>query len=504
MESVFWAAQVNSDMPLRPSLVFSVCCALLVVAGPAAGQPLLSQTADTSTPGPAVSDDLTGPVPGQVVTGDRSERGMPAEIPVAARQTASPSDPQQRWFVQLRPNGDARWTISVTFQLDSQADRDAFLSIAEDFDDGNGDPLAIKAFRNATEWASEATGRSMALQDVERRSRIENDTGVLVQSFTWTNFAERNGSRLAVGDAFNTTSGTWLNDLSADQTLLIAPPSGYTVIDAPPVATEDRAKKWAGPVDLDGRNPWVIFEANEGVTPTTTTPTPNSPTTTTPTPNSPTTTTLTPTTGATTTTPGNGPASRLLPIAVLFGIGIALVAAYFLHRDPGSGAGPASPDSGGSGGTSAQSGGGEPGSDTATTDSGLSSESSTDPSVTGTVAGDTATGSGQGAKAGGGGEAGAGAKAGATADAGAEGETAADDEIDPGLLSDEERVERLIEQNGGRMKQATIVKETGWSNAKVSQLLSAMDEDDRIDKLRLGRENLISFPDEDVTDLESE
>lgn len=67
------------------------------------------------------------------------------------------------------------------------------------------------------------------------------------------------------------------------------------------------------------------------------------------------------------------------------------------------------------------------------------------------------------------------------------------------LLSDEEYVEALIEHNGGRMKQATIVRETGWSNAKVSQLLSAMAEEGRIEKLRIGRENLISFPDEDDT-----
>jgi hypothetical protein len=76
------------------------------------------------------------------------------------------------------------------------------------------------------------------------------------------------------------------------------------------------------------------------------------------------------------------------------------------------------------------------------------------------------------------------------------------DGIDEELLSDEERVERLLEHNGGRMKQANIVKETGWSNAKVSQLLSSMEEAGRIDKLRIGRENLISFPDEDVTDIE--
>ncbi|AKH96712.1 helix-turn-helix transcriptional regulator [Halanaeroarchaeum sulfurireducens] len=68
---------------------------------------------------------------------------------------------------------------------------------------------------------------------------------------------------------------------------------------------------------------------------------------------------------------------------------------------------------------------------------------------------------------------------------------------DPELLSDEERVERLLRENDGRMKQAHIVEETRWSNAKVSQLLSSMAEEGRVEKLRLGRENIISLPDED-------
>ncbi|GAB3667957.1 helix-turn-helix transcriptional regulator [Halopiger thermotolerans] len=78
----------------------------------------------------------------------------------------------------------------------------------------------------------------------------------------------------------------------------------------------------------------------------------------------------------------------------------------------------------------------------------------------------------------------------------------ADDDIDPELLSDEERVHRMLKRNGGRMKQATIVKETGWSNAKVSQLLSQMDEDGEIDKLRIGRENLITLPEVDPTEVD--
>ncbi len=74
--------------------------------------------------------------------------------------------------------------------------------------------------------------------------------------------------------------------------------------------------------------------------------------------------------------------------------------------------------------------------------------------------------------------------------------------VDPELLSDEERVERLLERNGGRMKQSNIVEETGWSSAKVSQLLSKMDQDGRIDKLRIGRENLIALPEENITEME--
>ncbi|SFH49040.1 hypothetical protein SAMN04488066_105197 [Halorubrum aquaticum] len=84
-------------------------------------------------------------------------------------------------------------------------------------------------------------------------------------------------------------------------------------------------------------------------------------------------------------------------------------------------------------------------------------------------------------------------------DPGGEGEDGEPEE-DLSLLSDEERVERLLDRNGGRMRQADIVGETGWSDAKVSQLLSAMADEGRVEKLRLGRENLISLPDDPDAD----
>ena len=81
-----------------------------------------------------------------------------------------------------------------------------------------------------------------------------------------------------------------------------------------------------------------------------------------------------------------------------------------------------------------------------------------------------------------------------TADPAAADSSAAPDSIDDEeLLSDEDRVVALIRENGGRMKQVDIVDETGWSKSKVSMLLSEMESDGTISKLRVGRENIISL-----------
>jgi len=83
-------------------------------------------------------------------------------------------------------------------------------------------------------------------------------------------------------------------------------------------------------------------------------------------------------------------------------------------------------------------------------------------------------------------------------DGGAAAERPADVAAEPAvpeeeLLTDEDRVTKLLEENGGRMKQVDIVDETGWSKSKVSMLLSDMEDDDQISKLRVGRENIISL-----------
>lgn len=68
---------------------------------------------------------------------------------------------------------------------------------------------------------------------------------------------------------------------------------------------------------------------------------------------------------------------------------------------------------------------------------------------------------------------------------------------EPEFLTDEDRVLSLLEEHEGRMKQVKIVEQTDWSKSKVSMLLSEMEDEGTISKLRVGRENIISLAGEE-------
>jgi hypothetical protein len=66
-------------------------------------------------------------------------------------------------------------------------------------------------------------------------------------------------------------------------------------------------------------------------------------------------------------------------------------------------------------------------------------------------------------------------------------------------LTDEDHVRQVLAANGGRCKQSRIVEELEWSKSKTSRVLSRMAADDRVEKLRIGRENVIELTDEERT-----
>lgn len=67
-------------------------------------------------------------------------------------------------------------------------------------------------------------------------------------------------------------------------------------------------------------------------------------------------------------------------------------------------------------------------------------------------------------------------------------------DVDDPMLTDSERVARLIATEGGRMRQSALVAHTGWSKARVSRLLAVMAERGTVLKVPVGRENVICLP----------
>jgi hypothetical protein len=65
------------------------------------------------------------------------------------------------------------------------------------------------------------------------------------------------------------------------------------------------------------------------------------------------------------------------------------------------------------------------------------------------------------------------------------------------LLSPEERVLRLLEENGGRVKQKVVTEELDWSAARTSQVVGDLRDAGKVESFRLGRENVLKFPDDE-------
>jgi len=351
---------------------------------------------------------------------------------------ATPSHDGTTIEIEIQPNGDAVWTVAARYNLSTANDTAAFERLRSEFETGDANVgLSADLFREAAARVAQRTGRDMAIANVNRSSRLTvangSQVGVLSLRFTWTNFAVVEGEVISVGSAFE---GGWFGDLAATQTLRIAPPSGYGVETAQPsTGIVGGTLQWEGPQAFGPGQPAVEFAP------------PASPTT------------------PTTPPPENGIpwAYTAIGFVGLVIAGILLVAwqgGYLGGGRAGSGSdeqpGPGDGDAAASGSAARR--------NDSSPDSGPATEPATEPEeATGEPTGDR--------------------------------EAAAD--VDTDLLSDEERVEHILQEHGGRMKQAQIVEETRWSNAKVSQLLSAMAEEGRVQKLRIGRENLISLPEYD-------
>ncbi|WP_339102238.1 hypothetical protein [Haloterrigena salinisoli] len=362
--------------------------------------------------------------------------------------------------LNVTESGDVRWTIESRFYL-SANETDAFEQYAEAVSNGDrGGGYDVDQYDQFRVDAERSTGREMAFENErwneprteplvsEGSGSDDRKLGIISYSFTWTNFATVDDQRIHFGDAFVTDNGVWLPFLDDGQRLVIESPANYG-IDTAPAEVQNGAVVYDGYLNFSKADFQMVFLRSSSTS----------------------------TPGA---SPGPEPPSESASfvtverVAAAFGgfVLVIVVASLAISRyqrsawfddasatgkSPAGTARPRSTETDGSG-TAAVARRDDP--------AGIEHEFDETEAVNDGPAAD------------------------------------GDGSIDDELLSDDERVRRLLERNGGRMKQATIVKETGWSDAKVSQLLSEMDDDDRIQKLRIGRENLITLPDVDPTEVD--
>ncbi|WP_435334117.1 helix-turn-helix transcriptional regulator [Haloarchaeobius sp. TZWWS8] len=428
---------------------------------------------------------------GATVQGGAQPATQVGSTDVSAVAPFEPADPATVIEVNLTQSGDAEWSITYRYRLTGENETTAFRQYARDVEGGSADTrFSRSTFERFAAQASAWTGRKMEIRNAGWKkpsigpvpasgtptttvasttadvnttasptpAEPETKIGELTYTFTWTNFSKVEDDKIVVGDAFGTENETWFPRLYEGQRLVINEPPNYAITNSPAnKGADDSSLVWDGPQTFDPgyiEATWVRVDSPPGTDPD--------------------------------EEPEQGFPFLIVGIGVLVvlvGTGSYLFARWQTEREFGE------PKPTPNGGTTADDGDapGATSSPTATVEAG---EAETRVSEAAGAAADTTA---------------AGAKA-ATADEDREDDSEpeeAEEAIDPELLSDEERVLRMLRKNGGRMKQANIVKETGWSNAKVSQLLSGMDEDGEIEKLRIGRENLITLPGETIGDFDN-
>ncbi|NHN47525.1 hypothetical protein G9464_07940 [Halostella sp. JP-L12] len=343
--------------------------------------------------------------------------------------------------IAVHANGSATWTLEVRTRLTTDADVEDYEAFRERVRENRS--RYLDPFRDRMEGvvanAGEATGREMAAGDFAVSTRIQEVPrrwGVVTYSFRWDGFAATDGDAVVAGDVFQ--GGYYLAD---NDTLAIEAPADHAVADADPTPDEREGGDltWIGPESFDDERPRVAFEPADDET----------------------------TEGGSAAGDGetgaggdadpDGSPSQFPTLVVGAVVAVGLVGALGYRAyagGPGEGEGEVAEGADPSSGDAGEDGDAERGTETAAsaTAEGAAAGSATD-------------------------------ERGPNADAVA----------DPELLTDEDRVVRLLEREGGRCKQSAIADELGWSASKTSRVVSDMAEAGTVEKLRIGRENVIDL-----------
>jgi hypothetical protein len=413
-----------------------------------------------ATDGPAGDDALSVQSPAAPLAADSGPPAPVAEL----RQSTSvagvqgpPDTDATVTRIRVLPNGTAVWSLTIRMELDSDEAEADFAAFQAEFEANRSE--FVDSYRTPTTSAvAEAendTGREMTATGYEAgigTEAVPREWGFVTYEFRWTGFAPVENGTVPVGDAFE--GGLFLEE---NGILKIQSPEGYepTAVEPTPDQQNGGELRWEGPVSFSDRRPSVVFvpegesdDSTDGSTDDSADDTADDSTdgstddsTDGSTDDSADGTTDDSSDGTTDDSTDDGSSGGGLSSGpVMFGTaGIAVlvgIGAFYLHRRRQH------PDR----------------------------EASSD---------------------------------GAAAVAADDGPTPDDaggaaDESDemPDLATDEDRVLAALEAADGRMRQSELADELDWSPSKTSRVLSDMSDEGNVEKLRIGRENVIDLADD--------
>lgn len=156
--------------------------------------------------------------------------------------------PSERFEVSLHEDGSADVTLSVTYDLDDENERDAFEQLKDDRQARERFETRFRdRMRGVARDAANATGREMAISNASVSLETVGDTGVVELSVVWVGLAAVDGDRLTVREPF--ASG-----FESDRAFRLVAPDGYEVTGATPDPDrrDGATLTWEAGTSLDG------------------------------------------------------------------------------------------------------------------------------------------------------------------------------------------------------------------------------------------------------------
>lgn len=188
--------------------------------------------------------------------------GAPLAMATAAgaAQTTPAAPAEPALVVALDADGSARTTLTVTFDLTNDRDREAFDALRENTTAREQRTRQFASRMRAVADRAEANaGREMQIRDPTIAFTERDDTGIVALSVTWDGLAARSGDELVLREPF--ASG-----FSIDRPFRVIGPDGYELATASPTPTDrsGTAATWAAGTSIDGFEATFVLATETG------------------------------------------------------------------------------------------------------------------------------------------------------------------------------------------------------------------------------------------------